>query len=219
MDENQLLKWDSIVASIKENQGHERAEDISKFIEIITENIYTEETYDCMDYLKEKLEDTEVWQEIEHKVYSKTDFYIKTIELRKIPEDEVISKLELIYDYLYKQFESEEYITSKTGITEAFIKTVERVFTYCENVVILRKISKRRFYSYLVEFGKFSEVLIEKLWNIFNGVDDSLKNIIFMRRFFDLELKVNYLLRGQDEIGEEINFLEFLLLDGQNEES
>ena len=85
--------------------------------------------------------------------------------------------------------------------------------------MILRKISKRRFYSYLVEFGKFSEVLIEKLWNIFNGVDDSLKNIIFMRRFFDLELKVNYLLRGQDEIGEEINFLEFLLLDGQNEES
>lgn len=79
--------------------------------------------------------------------------------------------------------------------------------------VIFRKISERRFCRYLADHGKFSDLLIRELWDLFHNAEDEVKKVIFMRYFFDLGVKVHSILRGQDEMGEEINFLEYLLLD------
>lgn len=212
-----MLQWDDIINEIRENDGNEQEERISQLVKMLIDNVYKEETYDCIKYFKEKLEDTEIWQEIEHKVYSKTNFYIRTTELRKLPEEEAVRIIQLLYEYIYNHHESEDYICNETGLANGLVKVIKRVFAYCESAVILQKISERRFCCYLVDYGKFSDFLIEELWNLFYNANDEVKNLIYMRYFFDLGVKVNYILRGQDEMAEEINFLEFLLLDNSDQ--
>lgn len=218
MDDSQLVQWDVIINEIKENDGSGQERYISTLIEIITDNVYKEGTYDCLDYFRERLEDIEGWQEIEHKVYTETNFYIKTIGLREVPEDKVVEEMQLLYGYFYHQLESEDYVCSETGFSEKLIKAMKWIFAYCEQAVLFRRISKRRFCSYVADYGKFSELFIEKLWDLFYNADDTVKKCIFMRHFFDLEVKVNYLLRGQDEMEEEINFLEYLLMDNSSDD-
>ena len=63
------------------------------------------------------------------------------------------------------------------------------------------------------ERGKFTESMTETIWELFRHCRQDIQILIYSRHFANLEMKLNYLMNGQDDLKKEIDFVEFLLLE------
>lgn len=191
---------------------------ISGLIEQIVEYIYTNESDadGCMEYIAEKLDNPEIWQRIKSEVQSKTDFFIKTIELKRFSEDTAIEKIKSAYEYRYRQFENDDYICAEIALDKKQMRAIRCVFSYCEFSIILQHTSKRRFRVFLVEKGRFSEYFTDEIWDLFSDNRKDIEKLVYSRHLADLEMKVNYLMNGQDELKEELEFIEYLVIENSD---
>lgn len=212
MEKSQFLQWDIIIDEINNNEDADMEINISHLIEVLIEHIYDNKSYECMKYVREKLEVQEVWNRIEREVCSQTDFFIKTLAIKNMNDNIAIEKIKSVYEYRYKKYENDDYICEKVMLDKNQMKAIRCVFNYCEFSIILQKISKRRFQVFLVDKGKFKQFFMEEIWNLFDSNRKDIENLIYSRHLADLEMKVNYLMNGQDEIKDELNFTQYLIL-------
>ena len=63
------------------------------------------------------------------------------------------------------------------------------------------------------ERGKFTESMTETIWELFRHCRQDIQILIYSRHFANLEMKLNFLMNGQDDLKKEIDFVEFLLLE------
>lgn len=211
LDNDSFLQWNIIIDEITNSEGADKELAVSRMIEQIVEYIYKNESYECMDYINEKVENPEVWQRIVNEVRSKTDFFIRTVEVRKFSEDIAIEKIKSSYEYRYKQFENDDYICTELAIDGKQMKAIRCVFNYCGFSIILQHASKRRFKDFLVDKGKFSENITERIWSLFDSDRKNIEKLVYSRHLADLEMKVNCLMRDHDEQREEFAFIEYLI--------
>ena len=209
MDSDYFLQWNVMIDEIMNSDGADKESAISRMIEEIIEYIYANESYECMNYIGGKIEDLEVWQRIFDEVQSKTDFFIRTVELRKFSEDIAIEKIKSAYEYRYKQFENDDYICTEIALDKKQMKAIRCVFSYCEFSVILQHTSKRRFKDFLVGKGKFLENTTEEIWSLFDNDRKNIEKLVYSRHLADLEMKVNCLMREHDEQKEELAFIQY----------
>lgn len=211
MDNSQFLQWDIIIDGIN-SEDSDMETNISHLVEVLIGHIYDNKSYECMEYVREKLESPEVWNRIESEVRSQTDFFIKTLAIKNMDDNIAIEKVKSAYGYRYKEYENDDYICEKVMLDKNQMKAIRCVFNYCEFSVILQRISKRRFQVFFVDKGKFKPFFMEELWNLFDGNRKDIESLIYSRHLADLEMKVNYLMNGQDEIKDELNFTQYLIL-------
>lgn len=218
MDNSQFLQWDIMLDRIMNSAEGDKESAISGLIEQIVEYIYTNESDadGCMEYIAEKLDNPEIWQRIKSEVQSKTDFFIKTIELKRFSEDTAIEKIKSAYEYRYRQFENDDYICAEIALDKKQMRAIRCVFSYCEFSIILQHTSKRRFRVFLVEKGRFSEYFTDEIWNLFSDNRKDIEKLVYSRHLADLEMKVNYLMNGQDELKEELEFIEYLVIENSD---
>ncbi len=55
--------------------------------------------------------------------------------------------------------------------------------------------------------------MTETIWELFRHCRQDIQILIYSRHFANLEMKLNYLMNGQDDLKKEIDFVEFLLLE------
>lgn len=218
MDNSQFLQWDIMLDRIMNSAEGDKESAISGLIEQIVEYIYTNESDadGCMEYIAEKLDNPEIWQRIKSEVQSKTDFFIKTIELKRFSEDTAIEKIKSAYEYRYRQFENDDYICAEIALDKKQMRAIRCVFSYCEFSIILQHTSKRRFRVFLVEKGRFSEYFTDEIWDLFSDNRKDIEKLVYSRHLADLEMKVNYLMNGQDELKEELEFIEYLVIENSD---
>ena len=216
MDNSQFLQWDIMLDRIMNSAEGDKESAISGLIEQIVEYVYTNESDGCMEYIAEKLDNPEIWQRIKSEVQSKTDFFIKTIELKRFSEDTAIEKIKSAYEYRYRQFENDDYICAEIALDKKQMRAIRCVFSYCEFSIILQHTSKRRFKVFLVEKGRFSEYFTDEIWNLFSDNRKDIEKLVYSRHLADLEMKVNYLMNGQDELKEELEFIEYLVIENSD---
>ena len=113
----------------------------------------------------------------------------------------------------YFLLESKEYICSKEGFDPEQMRAVHCLFFQCEFSILLQRISKRRLLELLVGKGKFSKKFSEEIWALFDKDQEKLREVVMSRRLADLEMKLNYVVKGQNELREELDFIEYLLIE------
>ena len=208
MDNCRFMQWEDLVKEINQNEKDGKLQEkIVQLTDLMIRDVYENETYECINYIEEKIENADIWEDMEKKVRSQTDFYIRTLGLKKLPEDAAEAKIKTAYRLRYEEFENDEYICRQE------IQAIRCLFDYCEFSVVLQKISKRRFEAFLVERGKFTESMTETIWELFRHCRQDIQILIYSRHFANLEMKLNYLMNGQDDLKKEIDFVEFLLLE------
>ncbi len=214
MDNCRFMQWEDLVKEINQNEKDGKLQEkIVQLTDLMIRDVYENETYECINYIEEKIENADIWEDMEKKVRSQTDFYIRTLGLKKLPEDAAEAKIKTAYRLRYEEFENDEYICRQGKLNRQEIQAIRCLFDYCEFSVVLQKISKRRFEAFLVERGKFTESMTETIWELFRHCRQDIQILIYSRHFANLEMKLNYLMNGQDDLKKEIDFVEFLLLE------
>ena len=214
MDNCRFMQWEDLVKEINQNEKDGKLQEkIVQLTDLMIRDVYENETYECINYIEEKIENADIWEDMEKKVRSQTDLYIRTLGLKKLPEDAAEAKIKTAYRLRYEEFENDEYICRQAKLNRQEIQAIRCLFDYCEFSVVLQKISKRRFEAFLVERGKFTESMTETIWELFRHCRQDIQILIYSRHFANLEMKLNYLMNGQDDLKKEIDFVEFLLLE------
>ncbi len=214
MDNCRFMQWEDLVKEINQNEKDGKLQEkIVQLTDLMIRDVYENETYECINYIEEKIENADIWEDMEKKVRSQTDFYIRTLGLKKLPEDAAEAKIKTAYRLRYEEFENDEHICRQAKLNRQEIQAIRCLFDYCEFSVVLQKISKRRFEAFLVERGKFTESMTETIWELFRHCRQDIQILIYSRHFANLEMKLNYLMNGQDDLKKEIDFVEFLLLE------
>ncbi len=207
MDNCRFMQWEDLVKEINQNEKDGKLQEkIVQLTDLMIRDVYENETYECINYIEEKIENADIWEDMEKKVRSQTDFYIRTLGLKKLPEDAAEAKIKTAYRLRYEEFENDEYICRQAKLNRQEIQAIRCLFDYCEFSVVLQKISKRRFEAFLVERGKFTESMTETIWELFRHCRQDIQILIYSRHFANLEMKLNYLMNGQDDLKKEIDF-------------
>ena len=164
MDNCRFMQWEDLVKEINQNEKDGKLQEkIVQLTDLMIRDVYENETYECINYIEEKIENADIWEDMEKKVRSQTDFYIRTLGLKKLPEDAAEAKIKTAYRLRYEEFENDEYICRQAKLNRQEIQAIRCLFDYCEFSVVLQKISKRRFEAFLVERGKFTESMTETI--------------------------------------------------------
>lgn len=62
-------------------------------------------------------------------------------------------------------------------------------------------------HKFFVDKARFTENVMELIWCLFDGDRKNIESLVYSRHLADLEMKVNCLMNGQDELKEEMGFL------------
>lgn len=204
------------------NEEYEQNQEDEKNISCLTQHlinfIYDDENYDCLKIVKDELE-PDIFDIIEKEVRYQTDLFIKTSYIRKTDEKVIINLMKDIFKYQYKEFEDDEYICKCLNIDKEQMKAIRYFFNYCEFSVILKRVSKRIFRELVVGRGKIKEVIMDAMWDLFDNNRNDIKEIVCLRRLANLEMKVNYLMDQQEEMQEDLGFLQFLIIESNDVET
>lgn len=204
------------------NEEYEQNQEDEKNISCLTQHlinfIYDDENYDCLKIVKDELE-PDIFDIIEREVRYQTDLFIKTSYIRKTDEKVIINLMKDIFKYQYKEFEDDEYICKSLNIDKEQMKAIRYFFNYCEFSVILKRVSKRIFRELVVGRGKIKEVIMDAMWDLFDNNRNDIKEIVCLRRLANLEMKVNYLMDQQEEMQEDLGFLQFLIIKSNDVET
>lgn len=209
LEQKPTLQWDSMIHEI--NDSSEPETKISGLVDLLVENVYRTESYDCLKYIEDRLEDPDIWEMIKKRVYSRTDFYIRTILLKKMPEEMALEKIRAAYEYCYHQYEDDMFICDRLALDQQQMGAIRCVFRYCESSVILRRISERRFRSFFVDKAGFSETLAKEIRILFEADREATESLIFSRHLSELEMKMGYMMNEQDKLREDLDFIQYLL--------
>ena len=121
MEKKQEVDWSLLKNKL---EGSDKEEAIVQVVEMFVQQIYDNESYDCMKRLEESGIDLEICRKIEKEVFSRTDFFIKTIELRKMDFNEQITKIKKAYGYRYREYENDDFICEKLQLNKEQIKEI-----------------------------------------------------------------------------------------------
>lgn len=220
MEKDRYSRIREIIEIINEEyeQNQEDEKNISCLTQHIINFIYDDENYDCMKIVKDELE-PDIFDIIEREVRYQTDLFIKTSYIRKTDEKVIINLMKDIFKYQYKEFEDDEYICKSLNIDKEQMKAIRYFFNYCEFSVILKRVSKRIFRELVVGRGKIKEVIMDAMWDLFDNNRNDIKEIVCLRRLANLEMKVNYLMDQQEEMQEDLGFLQFLIIESNDVET
>ena len=109
MDNCRFMQWEDLVKEINQNEKDGKLQEkIVQLTDLMIRDVYENETYECINYIEEKIENADIWEDMEKKVRSQTDFYIRTLGLKKLPEDAAEAKIKTAYRLRYEEFENDE---------------------------------------------------------------------------------------------------------------
>lgn len=213
MEHYRILQWDEIMEGIENSGEEEREAKADQLVEQMIADVYEKGSFECMEYVEKTLGHLDIFKAIERKVHFQTDFFVKTAALKKMSEEEALRKINAAFLDWYFLLESKEYICSKEGFDPEQMRAVHCLFFQCEFSILLQRISKRRLLELLVGKGKFSKKFSEEIWALFDKDQEKLREVVMSRRLADLEMKLNYVVKGQNELREELDFIEYLLIE------
>ena len=208
-----FVELEKLIKMVNENDEKNstiKDEYILRLIDKIIEFIYKDSSYDSLEYVETQINNMDDYAYIERTVKQKTELFIKTIELRKLPSEILLKYLKIIFDYKYNQFEDENYACEKENINSELVLAVECYFAYCESSMVLRKISQRRAKNLFCNKGRFSEEVFDLTWSLFKS--NNLDNQILLKNLADIQSRINGLLYTQNDIKSELLFIEYLIL-------
>ena len=174
---------------------------------LIVQHIKTTESPYHWEEIKKLYNQPFFWEPIENEVRSKTDSFLALTDFRKLPSELKTEYTERIFDIIYKEHENLQYAAETLDIEKKLMDSIFRLLTYCEDMIVIRRMSKRRFTETLHEITGIAKDEMDNLWDLYQEHSENIESFVHSKRLFYLERKINSMNRQMARI---IDYLDYI---------
>lgn len=201
-----------------ESDENDINEDINDFVTKLVSYIFDTEDEEILDELKDKCENYNLWESVEHLLYPQIIPFLRIKTLKHVDAGLIKKYIEMAFGNKYFDYETEEYFLSEYKIQKEVTESLFNLLIICENSIIMRMSSKRRFAIMVSERLKLDSEIIDFLWQEYDDNRDKIEKQVYYNRIMTLDMKINDILENQHDIIEELQFIEYLTMEGIDEE-
>ena len=102
---------------------------------------------------------------------------------------------------------------SSRKVDKLYSTELQYVINYAEYLIIGKCISERWFKSIFSQKGKLPDKITDCIWGIFSNSRNQIKETVHFRYLASIDQKLNALMNEHDEIKDELEFVQYLILD------
>mgnify|MGYP000077204615 FL=1 len=200
-----------LVEKINDEQDLEN--NLNELKTIVIEDVYENESYKILSQVVDKIVSQDITRDLEDDILSETSLFMKTKHIRKANFNYICSLIETVFRYIYFNYESYNYVFSKEKVDKLYSTELQYVINYAEYLIIGKCISERWFKSIFSQKGKLPDKITDCIWGIFSNSRNQIKETVHFRYLASIDQKLNALMNEHDEIKDELEFVQYLILD------
>lgn len=175
----------------KEPDNEELEKTVQKQISsLIIQNIKTTESACDWKEIKSLYDQPPFWEEVERQVRSKTDSFLFLTDFRRLPLALQTEYSERMFDIIYQEGENLVYAAQQLHVDKKLVDSIFRLFNYSEDMLVIRRMSRRRYTETLHEITGIAREETDCLWNLYQKHHNIIESFVHSKRLFYLEQKI-----------------------------